>query len=56
MPIIIAEFCQNHNGDLKILKEMVWAAAEAGATYAKVQSMLADELAFRERFRKEAGR
>jgi N,N'-diacetyllegionaminate synthase len=54
MPIIIAEFCQNHNGDLNILKEMVWAAAEAGATYAKVQSMLADELAFRERF--EEGR
>jgi sialic acid synthase SpsE len=29
---------------------MVWAAAEAGATYAKVQSMLADELTYRERF------
>ena len=54
MVIIIAEFCQNHNGDLNLLKEMVWAAAEAGATYAKVQSMWADELAFRERF--EEGR
>jgi len=50
MKTIIAEFCQNHNGDLTLLKEMVWAAAEAGATYAKVQSMLADDLTFRERF------
>ena len=49
-PIIIAEFCQNHNGDLKLMKEMVWAAAEAGAVYAKVQSMLAADLTFRERF------
>ncbi|MBM3151260.1 MAG: general stress protein [Chloroflexi bacterium] len=50
LPVIIAEFCQNHKGDLTLLKEMVWAAAEAGATYAKVQSMLADDLTFRERF------
>ena len=50
MPTIIAEFCQNHKGDLNLLKEMVWAAAEAGASYAKVQSMLADDLTFRERF------
>jgi N,N'-diacetyllegionaminate synthase len=50
MRTIIAELCQNHNGDLSLMKEMVWAAAEAGATYAKVQSMLADDLTFRERF------
>lgn len=50
MRTIIAEFCQNHKGDLNLLKEMVWAAAEAGATYAKVQSMLAGELTYRERF------
>jgi N,N'-diacetyllegionaminate synthase len=50
MRTIIAELCQNHNGDLGLMKEMVWAAAEAGATYAKVQSMLADDLTFRERF------
>lgn len=48
--VIIAEFCQNHKGDLAILKDMVWAAAEAGATYAKIQSMLADDLTYRERF------
>ncbi|MFX1256323.1 MAG: N-acetylneuraminate synthase family protein [Promethearchaeota archaeon] len=47
---VIAEFCQNHNGKWDILKEMIWKAAEAGADYAKVQSMLADEIAFRERF------
>ena len=59
MKIIIAELCQNHKGDPIILKEMVWAAAEAGATYAKVQSMLAGDLAFRERFEEgkwESGR
>lgn len=50
MARIIAEFCQNHRGDLDMLKEMVWAAAEAGANYAKVQSMLADDLTCRERF------
>lgn len=50
MKIIIAELCQNHKGDPNLLKEMVWSAAEAGATYAKVQSMLADDLTFRERF------
>jgi N,N'-diacetyllegionaminate synthase len=50
MRTVIAELCQNHNGDRAILKEMVWAAAEAGATYAKIQSMLADDLPRRERF------
>ncbi len=50
MRTIIAELCQNHNGDLALLKEMVWAAAEAGATYAKIQSMLADDLTCRARF------
>lgn len=57
-PIIIAELCQNHKGDLALLKEMIWAAAEAGATFAKVQSMLADDLTYRERFEtglKDAG-
>jgi sialic acid synthase SpsE len=50
MAIVIAEFCQNHNGDKHILKEMVWAAAEAGADYAKIQTIYADDLAFREVF------
>ena len=32
-PIIIAECCQNHNGDFNILKEMIHSAAENGADY-----------------------
>ena len=47
---VIAEFCQNHNGDRSVLEEMVYAAAEAGATFAKIQSMKADELTHRPRF------
>jgi len=54
MAKIIAEFCQNHRGNLDTLKEMVWAAAEAGADYAKIQSMRADDLVYRDRF--EEGR
>lgn len=50
MAKIIAEFCQNHKGDRLILKEMIWAAAETGADYAKIQSIRADELTYRERF------
>lgn len=47
---IIAELCQNHEGDINTLKEMVWEAAEAGATYAKIQTIFADDLTKRERF------
>jgi N,N'-diacetyllegionaminate synthase len=47
---IIAELCQNHKGDINILKRMVWEAADAGATYAKIQSIFADDLTKRERF------
>ena len=36
-PIIIAECCQNHNGDFNILKDMVHSAAEIGADYVKIQ-------------------
>jgi len=54
VPTIIAELCQNHNGAESILREMVFAAAESGADYAKVQSMLADDLTRRDRF--EEGR
>lgn len=50
MARVVAEFCQNHRGDLGTLKKMVLAAAEAGADYAKIQSMLADDLVYRERF------
>ena len=50
MTKIIAELCQNHNGDIKILEEMVHAASESGADYAKIQSMLSENLTHRERF------
>ena len=39
MTKIIAELCQNHNGEIKILEEMV-RAAESRFYYAKIQSML----------------
>jgi len=47
---IAAELCQNHNGDIKILEEMVHSAAESGADYAKIQSMHSSELTHRKRF------
>ncbi len=52
MTKIIAEFCQNHNGDFELLKEMVYAAKEAGATHGKIQTIFADDLTFRPRFEK----
>ena len=50
MAKIIAEFCQNHNGNKELLEEMIFAAAEAGADYAKIQTIFADDLSFRDRF------
>jgi len=47
---VIAEFCQNHNGDETLLKEMIHMASEAGTTHAKIQTIFADDLAFRDRF------
>jgi len=42
--MIIAEACQNHNGELSILKDMVWQAKEAGADAVKIQSFFAKDL------------
>ena len=50
MTKIIAELCQNHNGDIKVLEDMVHAAAESGADFAKIQSIHSSDLAYRERF------
>ena len=50
MSIIIAEFCQNHNGDKEILSKMVNAASECGATHAKIQSISSKNLTFRPEF------
>lgn len=50
MTKIIAELCQNHNGDINILSEMVAAASESGADIVKIQSMHSKDLTYRERF------
>lgn len=47
---IIAEFCQNHNGRFDILKQMIWEAAEGGATHGKIQTIFADDLSYRPQF------
>lgn len=47
---IIAELCQNHNGNFDIVKSMVDAAAGAGATHVKIQTIYADTLVFRPQF------
>jgi len=47
---LIMELCQNHKGDLTLLKEMVWVAKESGADFVKIQSMLADDLTHRPQF------
>ena len=41
---VIAELCQNHNGDLSLLKDMVFHAKDAGAEFAKIQTFFADDL------------
>jgi len=50
MAHIIAEVCQNHVGDVEVLKDMVAAAAEAGATYVKMQTIFSEDLTHRPRF------
>lgn len=50
MTKIIAELCQNHMGDRRLLDEMVSAASDAGAYYCKIQSMQSRDLTHRKRF------
>lgn len=50
MARIIAEFCQNHNGDFELLSKMVEAAARAGATHGKMQTIYANTISFRPQF------
>ena len=47
---IIAELCQNHNGDIKTLKDMVVKSAESGADIVKIQSIKANSLTKRDEF------
>lgn len=46
----IAEFCQNHNGDFELLKDMIYAAKDSGCEYAKIQTIDAAMVSKRERF------
>ena len=50
MAKLIAEFCQNHNGDFDLLTKMVVAAAESGATHGKMQTIFADTVTYRPQF------
>lgn len=47
---LIAELCQNHQGNRQLLSEMIAAAAESGADYVKIQSIFSADLTHRERF------
>ncbi|MCC5905952.1 MAG: N-acetylneuraminate synthase family protein [Balneolaceae bacterium] len=47
---LIAELCQNHLGDFKLVKEMVDEAVEAGATHIKIQHIYTKNLTFRPQF------
>jgi N,N'-diacetyllegionaminate synthase len=49
-PIIIAECCQNHNGNKEILKKQIHTAAESGADYVKIQAIRSRELTHRPQF------
>ncbi len=42
--MIIAELCQNHNGQLDLLQMMVVKAAQCGAKFAKIQTFFSDDL------------
>jgi sialic acid synthase SpsE len=49
-PLLIAECCQNHNGNLDVLRRMIHSAAEAGADYVKIQALYSRDVTRRERF------
>ena len=46
----IAELCQNHQGDIEVLQNMVRLAAQNGATHVKIQSIFTDDLVYRPEF------
>lgn len=43
----IAELCQNHGGNVKLLQQMLHAAAGSGATHVKIQHIYTKNLTFR---------
>lgn len=50
---IIAEFCQNHNGDQDVLNRMILEAKKSGASHAKIQGLYSSELTKRPEFELE---
>jgi N,N'-diacetyllegionaminate synthase len=50
MTKIIAEFCQNHNGNIELLARMIEQAASAGATHGKMQTIMANTISYRPQF------
>ena len=46
-PILIAECCQNHNGDVEVLKRQINEAVENGADFVKIQAIRSKELTHR---------
>ena len=42
--LIIAEAGVNHNGDIKLAKQLIDAAADSGADYVKFQTFSADRI------------
>ena len=51
--LIIAEAGVNHNGDLKLAKELIRVAAEAGADIVKFQTFQANAIASKAHLVKE---
>ena len=47
---IITELCQNHNGDINIVKDMVEQSKLGGADICKIQSIKADSLTNRSEY------
>ena len=47
---VIAELCQNHNGEKSLLDELVSAASDSGADFVKMQFVLSKSLSNRKRF------
>ena len=50
MSKLIVEICQNHNGDRRILRDMIHAAKENGADIVKGQIIFSEDLTLRQRF------
>ena len=51
---IIAEFCQNHIGNVDVLNSMILEAKQSGASHAKIQGLYSSELTKRSEFELES--